>query len=67
MVLYAENGAAVRSFLAETLGFCDIPQTCRAILDQHNFHPTPSLTELLRLAELLRLERWAREENCRWT
>jgi 1-deoxy-D-xylulose-5-phosphate reductoisomerase len=55
------NEATVRSFLAETLGFCDIPQACRAVLDQHNFDPTPSLTELLRR------ERWAREEITRWT
>jgi 1-deoxy-D-xylulose-5-phosphate reductoisomerase len=60
-VLNAANEAAVARFLAGTLGFCDIPQACRVVLDQHNFDPTPSLTELLRR------ERWAREEITRWT
>jgi 1-deoxy-D-xylulose-5-phosphate reductoisomerase len=61
VVLNAANEAAVARFLAGTLGFCGIPQACRAVLDQHNFDPKPSLTDLLRL------DRWAREEVSRWS
>ncbi len=60
-VLNAANEAAVERFLAGSLGFCDIPCSCRAVLDQHDFDPTPSLSELLRL------DRWARQEISRWT
>ncbi len=60
-VLNAANEAAVERFLAGSLGFCDIPRSCRAVLDQHDFNPTPSLSELLRL------DRWAREEISQWT
>ncbi len=60
-VLNAANEAAVERFLAGSLGFCDIPRACRAVLDQHDFDPTPSLDELLRL------DRWARQEVTRWT
>ena len=59
-VLNAANEAAVERFLAGSLGFCDIPQACRAVLDQHDFDSTPSLDELLRL------DRWARQEVSRW-
>ena len=60
-VLNAANEKAVERFLAGNLGFCDIPRACRAVLDQHHFDPTPTLSELLRL------DRWAREETSRWT
>ena len=60
-VLNAANEAAVERFLAGSLGFCDIPRACRAVLDQHDFDPTPSLDDLLRL------DRWARQEVTRWT
>ena len=60
-VLNAANEAAVERFLAGSLGFCDIPRACRAVLDQHDFDPTPSLDDLLRL------DRWARQEVSRWT
>jgi 1-deoxy-D-xylulose-5-phosphate reductoisomerase len=59
-VLNAANEAAVARFLAGSLGFCDIPRVCRAVLEQHDFDPTPSLSELLRL------DRWARLEVSRW-
>ncbi len=60
-VLNAANEKAVERFLAGNLGFCDIPRACRAVLDQHHFDPTPTLSELLQL------DRWAREEISRWT
>ncbi|MCX7419390.1 MAG: 1-deoxy-D-xylulose-5-phosphate reductoisomerase [Planctomycetia bacterium] len=60
-VLNAANESAVERFLAGSLGFCDIPRACRAVLDQHDFDPTPSLDDLLRL------DRWARQEVSRWT
>jgi 1-deoxy-D-xylulose-5-phosphate reductoisomerase len=59
-VLNAANEIAVERFLNGSLTFCDIPGACRAVLDAHNFSPTPSLGELLRLDE------WAREETRRW-
>lgn len=59
-VLNAANEAAVERFLSNTLRFCDIPRACRAVLDAHTFDPSPTL------ADLLRLDRWAREEISRW-
>jgi 1-deoxy-D-xylulose-5-phosphate reductoisomerase len=60
-VLNAANEAAVERFLAGTLDFLDIPRACRAVLDHHNFSPTPSLEELSAC------DRWARQEIGRWT
>ena len=60
-VLNAANEAAVERFLAGRLGFCDIPRACRAILDQHEFDRSPSLEQLLRL------DRWARDEVSKWS
>jgi 1-deoxy-D-xylulose-5-phosphate reductoisomerase len=59
-VLNAANEAAVQRFLAGDLAFLDIPRACRAALDHHNFHPTPTLTELAAV------DRWARQETGRW-
>lgn len=59
-VLNAANEAAVERFLAGDLPFCDIPRACRGILETHEFDPTPGL------ADLLRLDRWARKEIYRW-
>jgi 1-deoxy-D-xylulose-5-phosphate reductoisomerase len=59
-VLNGANEAAVASFLAGELGFTEIVPACRAVLEQHNFDPRPSLQELLRL------DRWARQEVSRW-
>ena len=59
-VLNAANEVAVERFLNGTLRFLDIPRACRAVLEAHHFDPQPSLTELLRL------DRWAREELTRW-
>jgi len=60
-VLNAANEAAVARFLAGELEFLDIPRACRAALDQHNYSPTPTLSELSDC------DRWARQEIARWT
>ncbi|MBX3413071.1 MAG: 1-deoxy-D-xylulose-5-phosphate reductoisomerase [Pirellulales bacterium] len=59
-VLNAANEAAVAGFLAGELGFTEIVPACRSVLEQHTFDPAPSL------ADLERLDRWAREEISRW-
>jgi 1-deoxy-D-xylulose-5-phosphate reductoisomerase len=60
-VLNAANEAAVGRFLAGELRFLDIPRVCRAVLDHHPYSARPTL------AELSRLDRWARQEVARWT
>jgi 1-deoxy-D-xylulose-5-phosphate reductoisomerase len=60
-VLNAANEAAVERFLDGTLKFCDIPRSCREVLNSHHYQSQPSLSELLRL------DRWARQEMERWT
>lgn len=60
-VLNAANEAAVGRFLAGELRFLDIPRACRAVLDHHPYSARPTL------AELSRLDRWARQEVARWT
>jgi 1-deoxy-D-xylulose-5-phosphate reductoisomerase len=59
-ILNAANEAAVQRFLEGELDFLDIPRACRAVLDSHNFSPTPTL------AELTACDRWARQEVIRW-
>ena len=59
-VLSAANEAAVASFLAGELGFCEIVPACQSVLKEHDFDPNPSLEQLLAL------DRWAREEVTRW-
>jgi 1-deoxy-D-xylulose-5-phosphate reductoisomerase len=59
-VLNAANEAAVARFLAGELRFLDIPRACREVLAHHAFSARPSL------AELARLDRWARQEVSRW-
>jgi 1-deoxy-D-xylulose-5-phosphate reductoisomerase len=46
-VLNAANEAAVERFLNRDLKFTDIPRACRAVLEAHDFDPSPSLPELL--------------------
>ena len=46
-VLNAANEAAVERFLNRDLKFSDIPRACRAVLEAHDFDPSPSLQELL--------------------
>ena len=60
-VLNAANEAAVGRFLDGTLAFPDIARVCRAVLEAHHYDPSPTL------AELLRLDEWARKETERWT
>lgn len=60
-VLNAANEIAVDRFLRRELKFSDIPRACRAVLDAHDFSPSPTLSELMRL------DRWAREETARWS
>jgi 1-deoxy-D-xylulose-5-phosphate reductoisomerase len=59
-VLNAANEAAVASFLAGELPFMEIVPACQAVLASHDFNPSPALDELLRL------DRWARQEITRW-
>jgi 1-deoxy-D-xylulose-5-phosphate reductoisomerase len=60
-VVNAANEAAVAAFLAGEIKFTEIVPACRAVLEQHNFEPRPTLETLLEL------DRWAREEVTRWT
>jgi 1-deoxy-D-xylulose-5-phosphate reductoisomerase len=46
-VLNAANEAAVERFLNRDLKFTDIPRACRAVLEAHDFDPSPTLHELL--------------------
>ena len=59
-VLNAANEAAVAGFLAGQLGFTEIVPACRSVLENHHFDPQPGLDDLLRI------DRWAREEVSRW-
>jgi len=59
-VLNAANEAAVGRFLAGELAFLDIPRVCRDVLAGHHYSARPSL------AELAKLDRWARQEVVRW-
>jgi 1-deoxy-D-xylulose-5-phosphate reductoisomerase len=59
-VLNAANEAAVAAFLDGKLAFADIVPACRAVLDHHDFEPTPSFQRLFEL------DRWARAEVTRW-
>ena len=60
-VLNAGNEVAVSRFLAGDLRFDQIPRACRAVLEAHDFDPSPTL------AELFRQDQWAREEMFAWT
>jgi 1-deoxy-D-xylulose-5-phosphate reductoisomerase len=59
-VLNAANEAAVQAFLEGDLHFTEIVPACRSVLSAHSFEPNPTLDRLLQL------DRWAREEICRW-
>lgn len=59
-VVNAANEAAVAHFLEGRLKFTEIVEGCRRVLEEHNFDPSPSIEELLRL------DHWAREEIDRW-
>jgi 1-deoxy-D-xylulose-5-phosphate reductoisomerase len=59
-VLNAANEIAVERFLAGQLRFTDIPRLCRAVLEAHNFDPSPSLSQLLEM------DQWTRAEARAW-
>jgi 1-deoxy-D-xylulose-5-phosphate reductoisomerase len=59
-VLNAANEAAVDAFLNREISFTDIAMACREILDQHDFDPHPTLSELIQS------DRWARQEMSKW-
>jgi 1-deoxy-D-xylulose-5-phosphate reductoisomerase len=59
-VLNAAKEAAVERFLNHDLCFIDIPRACKAVLDAHDFDPSPTLSELIKL------DGWARKETTRW-
>ncbi len=59
-VVNAANEAAVDLFLLGKIRFIDIVAGCRKVLEAHHFDPSASLDELMRL------DRWAREEIGRW-
>lgn len=59
-VLNAANEACVEQFLERKIRLTDIAKICRVILNEHHYSPSPDL------AELLRLDRWSREEVHRW-
>ncbi len=59
-VLNAANEAAVAAFLNKEISFTDIVTACREILDQHNFEPHPTLSQLIAA------DQWARREMSKW-
>ena len=59
-VLNAANEAAVDAFLNNQIGFTDIAEACREILDKHYFDPFPDMDGILES------DRWARQEISRW-
>ncbi|MBI2825052.1 MAG: 1-deoxy-D-xylulose-5-phosphate reductoisomerase [Planctomycetia bacterium] len=59
-VLNAANEAAVAGFLKGELAFGDIVPACRDVLQHHDFDPSPTLDDLIRL------DGWARQEVSRW-
>jgi 1-deoxy-D-xylulose-5-phosphate reductoisomerase len=58
-VLNGANEAAVAAFLEGHLRFDQIVPTCESILRHHSFDPNPSLEQVIRL------DRWARQEVSR--
>jgi len=59
-VLNAANEAAVGAFLEGELHFTEIVPACRNVLESHSFESNPTL------AQLVALDRWARQEVSRW-
>lgn len=59
-VLNAANETAVARFLDGQLRFIDIVPACRAVLDNHDFDPSPTLEQLFEF------DAWARQEMQRW-
>jgi 1-deoxy-D-xylulose-5-phosphate reductoisomerase len=59
-VLNAANESAVAEFLERRLEFTNIVLACRAVLEQHDFEPDPTLERLIEL------DHWARQEIKTW-
>lgn len=59
-VLNAANEVAVGAFLDHRIRFTDIVPACEAVLNHHDFDPSPSLERLLEL------DAWARKETQTW-
>ena len=59
-VLNAANESAVAGFLQGRIRFTDMVPACRAVLDVHNYDPSPTLQQLLGL------DAWARKEMTKW-
>ncbi|MFN7627306.1 MAG: 1-deoxy-D-xylulose-5-phosphate reductoisomerase [Pirellula sp.] len=59
-VLNGANEAAVELFLNRKIRLTEIAKICRAVLDHHDYSPSPTLDELMRL------DHWSREEVFRW-
>jgi 1-deoxy-D-xylulose-5-phosphate reductoisomerase len=59
-VLNAAKERAVDRFLNREIRFTDIPRACQAVLDAHDFDPSPTLSDLIQL------DGWARKETTRW-
>lgn len=55
-VVNAANEAAVQRFLSEEMAYTEIVPACRSVLENHEFDPTPTLDQLVRL------DGWARAE-----
>lgn len=59
-VLNAANEIAVAAFLAEQIGFTDIPLLISAVMQQHQ------VQEAQELAPILAADKWAREQSQLW-
>jgi 1-deoxy-D-xylulose-5-phosphate reductoisomerase len=59
-VLNAAKERAVDRFLNHEIRFTDIPRASKAVLDAHDFDPSPTLSDLIKL------DGWARKETTRW-
>jgi 1-deoxy-D-xylulose-5-phosphate reductoisomerase len=60
-VLNAANEACVELFRAGAIGFRDIARLVERALDDHEFHPAPTMDDLMKA------DRWARHEVTRCT
>ena len=59
-VLNAANEVAVELFLQGKVRLTEIATVCRSVLAHHDFSPSPTLDELMRL------DQWSRNEVSRW-
>lgn len=59
--LNAAKEKAVQLFLDSEIGFPEIVNACRDVVDNHTFDPSPTLEQLMQV------DAWARQEVNRWT